>query len=68
MTDPGVSVLIGTEYDIVVAHAFTITATAACLIAATPRELVAFSLSVGTGTSVDFDLDGNRVVAALEDG
>ena len=68
MTDPGAFVLIGTEYDIVVARALTITATSACLIAAATRELVMLPLSIGTGASLDFSLDGYHVVAALEDG
>ncbi len=68
MTDSGALVLIGTEYDIVVARALTITTTATCLIAAIPLELIALSLSVGVGTSLEFDLDGYHVVAALENG
>src|SRR5258706_10578763 len=68
MPDPGAFVLIGTEYDIVVARALTITATSACLIAATTRELVMLPLSIGAGASLDFSLDGYHVVAALKDG
>ncbi len=67
MTDPAAFVLIGTEYDISAARALTITATAACLIASIPRELIALSLSGGAGISLDFDFDDYRVVAALED-
>ncbi len=67
-TDPGAFVPIDNEYDIVVAHTLTITATAACLIATIPRELVALSDSVGVGTSLDFNLDSYHVAAALEDG
>ena len=68
MTDPGALVLTGTEYDIDVARALIITATAACLIAAISHKLIALSLSVGAGTSLDFDLDGYHVVAALDCG
>ncbi len=68
MTDPGAFVLIGTEYEIVVARALTITATAACLIAAISRELVTYSHLVGTGTGLDIYIEGYHIVAALEDG
>ena len=68
MTDPGAFGVIGVEYYIVPAPALSITATAACLITAIPREQIALSLSVGAGTSLHFGLDGYHVVAALEDG
>jgi len=68
MTDSGALVLIGTEYDIVVARALTISTTAACLIAAIPRELIVLLLSVGAGTSLEFDFASYHVVAALKDG
>ena len=68
MNDLGAFVPIGAEYHIVVTRALTITATATCLIAAISHELIALSLSVGAETNLDFDFDGCRVVATLEDG
>ena len=68
LTDPGAFVLIGTEYDVVVARTITITATAACLIGPIPHELITLSLSVGAGANLDFDFDDYYAVAALEDG
>src|SRR5258706_14324548 len=68
MTDPGAFVLIGSEYDVGVARALAITATSACLIAATLRKLVTLLLSDGAGPSLDFGPDGYQVVASLEDG
>lgn len=68
--DPGTSAIINIEHNADVAHALTTTTTAAvapCFIKVSPRELVALPLSVDTGTSLDFGLDGYHVVTALEE-
>ena len=66
LTDPGAFVLIGTEYDVVVARTITITATAACLIGPIPDELITLSLSLSVGAGASPDFDDYYVVAALE--
>lgn len=69
VTDPGASAIINIEHNADVAHALTTTTAAAapCFIKVSPRELVALPLSVDTGTSLDFGLDGYHVVTALEE-
>ena len=66
-TDPGAFALIGTEHNIVVAHALTTTTAPACLITAFLRKLVALPVPGGAGTNLDVRLDGHHVLV-LEDG
>ena len=69
MTEPSAFVFICTEHDLVFARALTIiTTNTVDLIAVSPRELVALSLMINVGTSLDIGLDCHHVVFVLKDG
>ena len=64
MTDPSALALIDIEHNLVFAH--VLTTTTAGLSAVSSSELVALPLLVGTGTSLDFHLDGHHAISGRE--